>query len=261
MVVTASPQSGNRDERWNYAEHPGDSHARQEGGAWTTCCGECAGTGVFPVPWIRSVPEGRADPDASCVRCKASGRTVAAVAADQPAGPPWIGGDHDTDRPGYDTDHHGTREGGEANDVPFHCLNCDTASDPDSRRVHPAARCPWKPVPSAGQDTERLRDEGRCPATECWYTLPVIDGLIVPHSKAGTLDVCEGGGRPPGPSQGQLLGAVIGSLLDTYKPEGVGIWLNSRNRNLGGRPLDLIAAGDAALVLAEADRLAGGPVR
>ena len=40
--------------------------------------------------------------------------------------------------------------------------------------------------------------EGRCPATECWYTLPLnADGLVVQHSQPGTLSTCEGGGRPP----------------------------------------------------------------
>lgn len=38
---------------------------------------------------------------------------VRAVAGPRPATgavpPPWIGGDHDTTRPGYDTDHHGQR--------------------------------------------------------------------------------------------------------------------------------------------------------
>lgn len=59
-----------------------------------------------------------------------------------------------------------------------------------------------------------------------------------------------------------MLSAVIGSLSDTYRPEGVGIWLNSRNRNLGNeRPIDLIRRGEAERVLAEADRLAGGPLR
>ncbi len=57
------------------------------------------------------------------------------------------------------------------------------------------------------------------------------------------------------------LGLIIESLLDTYKPEGVGIWLQSWNRNIGGRPLDLIAAGEGERVLVEADRLAGGPRR
>lgn len=62
----------------------------------------------------------------------------------------------------------------------------------------------------------------------------------------------------PQRADGVLLGAVIGSLLDTYRPMGVGIWLNSWNHNLAGRPLDIIAAGAGERVLAEADRLAGG---
>lgn len=60
-------------------------------------------------------------------------------------------------------------------------------------------------------------------------------------------------------AQGCDLGAVIESLLDTYKPLGVGIWLLSQNRNLNGRrPLDLICEGNPGPVLDEADRLAGG---
>jgi hypothetical protein len=66
---------------WDYETHPGDCHPRREGGTWTTCCRECAGTGVFPVPWIDSPDAGRSDPDASCVACKASGRAVVGFAA------------------------------------------------------------------------------------------------------------------------------------------------------------------------------------
>lgn len=59
-----------------------------------------------------------------------------------------------------------------------------------------------------------------------------------------------------------LLSAILNSLSDTYRPEGVGIWMNSPNRNLGGeRPIDLVRRGEAERVLAEADRLAGGPRR
>ncbi len=66
----------------------------------------------------------------------------------------------------------------------------------------------------------------------------------------------------PRPSaEGRQLGLIIGSLLDTYRPEGVGIWLNTPNRNLGGRrPLDLIAEGGGERVMGEADQLAGGPL-
>lgn len=58
-----------------------------------------------------------------------------------------------------------------------------------------------------------------------------------------------------------LLSAILNSLSDTYRPEGVGIWMNSSNRNFGGeRPIDLVRRGEAERVLAEADRLAGGPL-
>lgn len=69
------------DKGWNYTEHPGDCHPVRKDGVWTTCCRECAGTGVFPVPWIQSATEGKADPDASCVACKATGRSVVGLAA------------------------------------------------------------------------------------------------------------------------------------------------------------------------------------
>lgn len=53
---------------------------------------------------------------------------------------------------------------------------------------------------------------------------------------------------------------VIERLADTYKPEGIDVWLDSPNRNLDGRrPLDLINEGEWQRVLDEADRLAGGP--
>jgi hypothetical protein len=68
---------------WDYTTHPGDCHERAEDGVWTVCCRECAGTGVFPVPWINSVEEGRGDPDAcSCVACKGTGRSTVGLAAD-----------------------------------------------------------------------------------------------------------------------------------------------------------------------------------
>lgn len=57
-----------------------------------------------------------------------------------------------------------------------------------------------------------------------------------------------------------LLSAILNSLSDTYRPEGVGIWMNSPNRHFDGdRPIDLVRRGEAERVLAEADRLAGGP--
>lgn len=62
---------------WNYDAHPGDCCARHEpDDTWSVCCRECAGTGVFPVPWISSPAEGAGRDDASCVRCKGSGRAT-----------------------------------------------------------------------------------------------------------------------------------------------------------------------------------------
>lgn len=72
--------------RWDYDTHPGDCHPTREGGFWWVCCRECAGTGVFPVPWIRSPIEGTARflagcEDATCVQCKATGRHPVTLAA------------------------------------------------------------------------------------------------------------------------------------------------------------------------------------
>lgn len=52
---------------------------------------------------------------------------------------------------------------------------------------------------------------------------------------------------------------LIESLLDTYRPEGVLIWLTSGNSRLGGySPRDLIRDGEWQALLYEADNLAGG---
>lgn len=66
---------------WEYDRHPGDCHQRRNDGVWTTCCLECAGTGGFPVPWVTTVAEALADPDASCVACKSTGRAIVGLAA------------------------------------------------------------------------------------------------------------------------------------------------------------------------------------
>ena len=53
---------------------------------------------------------------------------------------------------------------------------------------------------------------------------------------------------------------LVTSLLDTYRPEGVLIWLTSSNRNFGGHsPISYIRDNDWQPLLDEADRLAGGP--
>lgn len=69
------------DDGWRYDEHPGDCHSETDGECWTTCCRECAGTGVWPVPWIATVEQGRGDDSASCVSCKGTGRAVVCLAA------------------------------------------------------------------------------------------------------------------------------------------------------------------------------------
>ena len=48
-------------------------------------------------------------------------------------------------------------------------------------------------------------------------------------------------------------------LAEVYEPEGVQVWLDSRNRWLGmKRPVDLIEEGRGEDVLAAAERLVGG---
>jgi hypothetical protein len=55
---------------------------------------------------------------------------------------------------------------------------------------------------------------------------------------------------------------LVRSLLDTYRPEGVLIWLQSRNRHFSDRtPLEVLRDEGWQPLLAEADRLAGGPTR
>lgn len=55
---------------WDYETHPGDCHPVRDDDAWWTCCRECAGTGVFPAPWITTVEQGRTDMDTcACVAC------------------------------------------------------------------------------------------------------------------------------------------------------------------------------------------------
>lgn len=52
---------------------------------------------------------------------------------------------------------------------------------------------------------------------------------------------------------------IVRLLNDTYTREGIRIWLNSRNRNLGlQRPINLLEQGEIDAVLEEANRIAGG---
>ncbi len=51
---------------------------------------------------------------------------------------------------------------------------------------------------------------------------------------------------------------MVERLKEVYAPEGVQIWLHSRNRNLArARPVDLLAEGRLDEVIAEVDRVVG----
>ena len=73
-----------------------------------------------------------------------------------------------------------------------------------------------------------------------------------------------GAARPEGETRDRLLelSYVVEELDDVYDPEGIDIWLHSRQRSLGGqRPIDLLHQGQFEDVLAAIERLAGGPRR
>lgn len=69
-----------------------------------------------------------------------------------------------------------------------------------------------------------------------------------------------GTSKPTGRRAQRLLDVqlIVRLLNDTYTKEGIRIWLNARNRNLGlRRPIDLLEEGDIDSVLEEASRVAG----
>lgn len=70
-----------------------------------------------------------------------------------------------------------------------------------------------------------------------------------------------GQNAPRGQSAKRLLDlhSIVDFLSDSYTPEGVDIWLHSRNRNLDmRRPIDLLIDGNLEQVLDEAKWVAGG---
>jgi hypothetical protein len=70
------------------------------------------------------------------------------------------------------------------------------------------------------------------------------------------------GSRPEAAHRDKLLDLryAVAELSAVYQPEGVGIWLRSRQRALAGRrPLDVIREGRLDDVLPLIERLAGGP--
>jgi uncharacterized protein (DUF2384 family) len=67
--------------------------------------------------------------------------------------------------------------------------------------------------------------------------------------------------RPSPESRDRLVDIryVVGQLLDVYRPEGVEIWLHSRNPELSGqRPIELLIDGQFDSVLAAVERLRSG---
>jgi DNA-binding transcriptional regulator YiaG len=70
-----------------------------------------------------------------------------------------------------------------------------------------------------------------------------------------------GQNAPRGRSAERLLDlhSIVDLLSDSYTPEGIDIWLHSRNRNLDmQRPIDLLIDGNLDQVLDEAKWVAGG---
>jgi len=67
--------------------------------------------------------------------------------------------------------------------------------------------------------------------------------------------------RPRDRSRDRLvdLHYIVTQLSEVYRPEGVEIWIHSRNRELDGhRPIDLLKSGEFAPVLDAIDRLVHG---
>ena len=87
-------------------------------------------------------------------------------------------------------------------------------------------------------------------------------GEIVGAGERAIQKWAAGTARPEGAKRDRLLELqyVIEELSDVYKPEGVDIWLHSRQRALDGRrPLDVLKDGEFQTVLQLVQRLAGGP--
>jgi len=84
---------------------------------------------------------------------------------------------------------------------------------------------------------------------------------VVNASPRTVQNWASGANTPRGKNAERLLDlhTIIDVLRDSYTPEGIQIWLRSRNRNLEmQRPIDLLLGGDVNVVLAEARWVAGG---
>ena len=84
---------------------------------------------------------------------------------------------------------------------------------------------------------------------------------VVGSSPRTVQNWASGANAPRGRSADRLLDlhTIIDVLRDTYTPEGMEIWLRSRNRNLDlQRPIDLLMEGRTDEVLDQARWAAGG---
>ena len=100
---------------------------------------------------------------------------------------------------------------------------------------------------------EELRTKGSLTIKEV-ANLTGVDDRQAQRWAAGTSE-------PAGASLHRLLDAnfIVRELLEVYEPEGVRIWLHSRNRALADqRPIDVAATGDFEPVLAAVRRLVHG---
>jgi len=85
--------------------------------------------------------------------------------------------------------------------------------------------------------------------------------LAVGASERTVQNWSSGQTKPRGDTVKRVLDLVylVRELREVYTDEGIYIWLQSRNRNLGGRrPLDLLSAGQTDDVLEEVQRVVGG---
>lgn len=83
-------------------------------------------------------------------------------------------------------------------------------------------------------------------------------GSAVGASPRSVQNWVSGEATPRSGSRKRLLDVkyIVDELQEVYTPEGVDIWLHSRNRNLGGqRPIELLTAGHVDEVVEEAQRL------
>lgn len=85
--------------------------------------------------------------------------------------------------------------------------------------------------------------------------------LAVGASERTVQNWSSGQTKPRGDAVKRVLDLIylVSELREVYTDEGIHIWLQSRNRNLGGRrPLDLLSGGEIDDALTEVQRVVGG---